>query len=95
MYLKLEALRGHNVVEIMSLKFELLLSSCVLIIQFYIVATKRCAQLRGIVCNLAKLRATVLELRKIVRSCAELQGVSRTRNCAQVKSTRVGNPSCY
>ena len=48
------------------------------------------------------LRATALELRAIARNCAQLcdimrncaqfLGVYRARNCAQVKSTCVGNP---
>ena len=45
--------------------------------------------LRGI----AELRGTVFDLRAIVRNCTELCGVSRARNCAQVKSNCVGNPT--
>ena len=49
--------------------------------------------LRAIARNCTELRATVLELRAIVRNCAELRGVYRARDCAQVKSTCVGNPN--
>ena len=32
---------------------------------------------------------------QLFSNCAQLLGVYRARNCAQVKSTYVGNPSCY
>ena len=46
--------------------------------------------LRGIPCNCAEMRATVLELRATV---LELRASVRNCNCAQVKSTCVENPS--
>ena len=36
-----------------------------------------------------------IPLRAIMRNCAQFLGVYRARNCAQVKSTCVGNPKCW
>ena len=49
--------------------------------------------LRGIPRNCAELLATVLEMQGIVRNCAEFCRIYNARNCAQVKSRCVGNPS--
>ena len=55
----------------------------------------RISNLNYVACNCAKLRATVLELRAIMRNCAQFLGVYRARNCAQVKLTCVGNPKTF
>ena len=41
--------------------------------------------------NCAKLHLTILEMRVTMRSCAQFVEVYRARDCAQVKSTCVGN----
>ena len=49
--------------------------------------------LREIARNIAQLFSNCAQLCGIARIYAELRGVYNARNCAQVKSTCVGNPS--
>ena len=61
-------------------------------LQPYIVVL-RVSNRNSIARKCTKLCATVLKLRGILSNCAQFLEVWRARNCAQVKSTCVGNPS--
>ena len=54
-----------------------------------------CAELRATVRNCTQLFSNFAQLCGIARNCAELCGVYRTRNCTQIKSTCVGNPTFF